>query len=108
MKKIKISNHRNIHYEKNRDKLLQKQHNKCTHFKELVRNYIDLENRLKALEENFIHTNRKKFFSKKLDRYILLCKWHFLVTHYANFLKDSKLKNNGTDIFFLVGIYIEK
>ena len=35
----------------NKEKLLQKQNERYIHFKELVRSYVKLENRLKALEE---------------------------------------------------------
>ena len=50
--KDKLSNQRKIYYEKNREKLLQKQNNRYTNFKELHRSYVDLQNKLKALEEN--------------------------------------------------------
>ena len=44
-----------IYYEKNRDKLLQKQNDyskkRSTDYKELQRSYSELQNRLKALEE---------------------------------------------------------
>ena len=37
---------------KNREKiLLQKQNNRSMHFRDLVVSYVELENRLKALEE---------------------------------------------------------
>ena len=36
-----------------RKKLLQKQNNRSIQFKDLVIPYVELENRLKALEENF-------------------------------------------------------
>ena len=50
--KDKISNQQKIYYEKNRDKiLLQKQNNRCIQFRDLVISYVELENRLKALEE---------------------------------------------------------
>ena len=49
--KDKISNQQKIYYEKNREKiLLQKQNNK-SQFRDLVISYIELENRLNALEE---------------------------------------------------------
>ena len=51
--KDKISNQQKIYYEKNREKiLLQKQNNRGVQFRDLVISYIELENRLKALEEN--------------------------------------------------------
>ena len=53
--KDKISMQQNIYYEKNRDKLLQKQNDyskkRSTDYKELQRSYVELENKLKALEE---------------------------------------------------------
>ena len=53
--KDKISIQQKIYYEKNRDKLLQKQNDyrnkKNTDYKELHRSYAQLENKLKALEE---------------------------------------------------------
>ena len=41
---------------------------------------------------------------KKLNRYILICKWHSLTIHIANFVKDSILKNYGISIFILVDV----
>ena len=52
--KDKISNQQKICCEKNRDKLLQKQNDRYIHFKEIILNYSELENRLKLLEENLI------------------------------------------------------
>ena len=50
--KGKISNQKKIYYEKNREKiLLQKQNNGGIQFRDLVISYVELENRLKALEE---------------------------------------------------------
>ena len=53
--KDKISNEQNIFYEKNRDKLLEKQYDyrnkRNKEFKDLVRSYAELQNKLKALEE---------------------------------------------------------
>ena len=55
--KDKISIQKNIYYEKNRDKLLQKQNDyrnkRNTDFKELHRSYVELQNKLKLMEENF-------------------------------------------------------
>ena len=55
--KDKISNQQKIYYERNRDKLLQKQNNynkkRSTDYKELHRSYVELQNKLKALEEKF-------------------------------------------------------
>ena len=52
--KDKISNQQKIYCEKSREKiLLQKQNNRCIQFRDLVKSYIELENRLKSLEENF-------------------------------------------------------
>ena len=56
--KDKISIEQKIFYEKNRDKIIQKQNDyrnkKNTEFKDLVRSYAELENKLKALEEKFL------------------------------------------------------
>ena len=50
--KDKTSNQQKIYYEKNRDRiLLQKQNNRSIQFRDLVLSYIELENRLKTLEE---------------------------------------------------------
>ena len=50
--KDKISNQQKIYYEKNRDRiLLQKQNNRSIHFGDLVISYVELENRIKTLEE---------------------------------------------------------
>ena len=55
--KDKISMQQKKYYEKNRDKLLQKQNDYSkksrTDYKELQRSYVELQNKLKALEENF-------------------------------------------------------
>ena len=51
--KHKISNQQKIYYEKNREKIvLQKQNSRCIQFRDLVVSYVELENRLKTLEEN--------------------------------------------------------
>ena len=56
--KDKISIQQKIYYDKNRDKLLQKQNDyrnkRNTEFKNLVKSYAELQNKLKALEENHI------------------------------------------------------
>ena len=53
--KDKISKQQKIYYERNRDKLLEKQNNyrmrRNTEFKDLVKSYAELQNKLKALEE---------------------------------------------------------
>ena len=50
--KDKISNQQKIYYEKNRGRiLLQKQNNRSIQFTDLVISYIEIENRLKTLEE---------------------------------------------------------
>ena len=50
--KDKISHQQKLYYEKNREKiLLQKQNNRSIQFGDLVVSYVELENRLKALEE---------------------------------------------------------
>ena len=52
--KDKTSNQQKIYYEKNREKiLLQKQNNRGIQFRDLVISYVELENKLKALEEKF-------------------------------------------------------
>ena len=58
--KIKYQIDRKKTMKKNTDKLLQKQTDRYIHFKELLRNYVDLENRLKALEESFSTNVSKK------------------------------------------------
>ena len=50
--KVKTSNQQQNYYEKYRDKLLQKQNDRYIHFKELLKFYNGLQNRLKALKEN--------------------------------------------------------
>ena len=48
-----MSNEQKIFYEKNREKiLLQKQNNRFIQIRDIVRSYVELENRLKAMEEN--------------------------------------------------------
>ena len=53
--KDKILNQQKIYYEKNRDELLEKQNDyrnkRNTEFKNLVKSYAELQNKLKALEE---------------------------------------------------------
>ena len=49
--KDKISNQQKIYYEKNREKILLQKQNNRSQFRDLVISYIELENRLKALEE---------------------------------------------------------
>ena len=57
--KEKISMQQKIYYEKNKDKLLQKQNDysekRSTDYKELQRSYVELQNKLKALEEKLKH-----------------------------------------------------
>ena len=50
--KDNLSSQLKRHYEKNREKLIQKQNNRFTKFKELHRIFVDLENKLKALEKS--------------------------------------------------------
>ena len=54
--KAKISNQQKVYYEKNRDRLLQKQNDyrnkRNTEFKNLVKSYAEVQNKLEALEEN--------------------------------------------------------
>ena len=42
---------KNKYYGKSREKILQKQNNRYKNFKELHRSYIELENKLKAIEK---------------------------------------------------------
>ena len=49
--KDKISNQQKIYYEKNREKILLQKQNNRSQFRDLVISYIELENRLKTLEE---------------------------------------------------------
>ena len=53
--KDKISNQHKTYYEKNRDKLLQKQNDyskkRSTDYKDLVKSYDEIQNKLKTLEE---------------------------------------------------------
>ena len=53
--KDKISMQQKIYHEKNKDKLLQKQNDyskkRSTDYKDLQRSYVELQNKLKALEE---------------------------------------------------------
>ena len=51
-KKRKISNQKKLFYEKNRDKLLQKQNDRYIHFEELLKNYVEIGNRQKTLEKS--------------------------------------------------------
>ena len=55
--KNKISMQQKIYYEKNREKLLEKQNHyskkRSTDYKELKRSYVELQNKLKTLEEKF-------------------------------------------------------
>ena len=44
---------------KNRDTLLQKQNDRYKNFKRILRCYVDLENNLKALEENLSKNDSK-------------------------------------------------
>ena len=50
-----LSNQQKVYFEKNRNRLLQKQNENYMHFKILLRNYGELENRLKALEDKFLN-----------------------------------------------------
>ena len=45
----KLSNQQKIFYEEIRDKLLQKQNNREMNLKDLLKSYVELENRLNAL-----------------------------------------------------------
>ena len=51
-KKDKISNQQKVYYEKNRDRIILQKHNKRSkQFRDSVVSYVELENRLKTLEE---------------------------------------------------------
>ena len=55
--KDKTSIEQNFSYEKNRDILLEKQNDyrnkRSAEYKELLRSYVELQNKLKAIEESF-------------------------------------------------------
>ena len=62
----KISNQQKINYDKIREKLkLKKQNNRCIQIRDLVRYYVELENKLKAFEEKF-----KKNWLRKSLKYL--------------------------------------
>ena len=58
--KLKISIQQKLYYEKNRDKLIEKQNDyrieRNTFFKDIHRSYVELQIKLKALEEK-VRTN---------------------------------------------------
>ena len=57
----KISNQQKIYFEKNRDEiLLLKQNNSCIQIKDLVKSYVELENRLKTIEEILKNISKKE------------------------------------------------
>ena len=64
IKKYKISIQQKIFYEKNSDKLVQKQNDyrnkKNTDYKELLISYVELKNKLKAKEENLSLNDSEK------------------------------------------------
>ena len=49
--KDKVSNHKIYSMKKNREKLLQKQNDRCVDYKELLTSYVELENKLKMMAE---------------------------------------------------------
>ena len=58
--KDKISNQQKLYYRKITDRiLLQKQNKRCIQFRDLVISYIELENKLKALEEKLKKRTQK-------------------------------------------------
>ena len=61
-KKNEISNQRYIYYEKNEDNLLQKQNGRLLHSKEYVRPYVEMDKRLKALEEMLSINDHQIFY----------------------------------------------
>ena len=72
-KKDKISNQQKISYEKNRDKIIIHQQNKrYIQIKDLIRSYVELENRLKTVEQKADSENNQNFW--KLNLFVLICK----------------------------------
>ena len=62
MKTKNLSKQQKNCYEKNKDKILiQKKNNRCIQFRDLVRSYLESENRLKALEDKADSKNNQKF-----------------------------------------------
>ena len=71
--KDKISNQQKVYYGMNSDKSLPKQNDRYIHFKELLRNYVEYENRLRALVEkieNKYHRKQNRWFLKTQKIYI--------------------------------------
>ena len=59
--KIKYQINKKIIMKKNREKIiLQKQNNRCIQFRDLVISYVELENKLKALEEKVTKNDSEK------------------------------------------------
>ena len=62
------------HYAKNRDKLLQKQNEyrnrRNTVYKDLAKSYVEIQNKIKALEEKLKINNSEKTLKYLLTRYI--------------------------------------
>ena len=56
---IKYQTNEGYVLKKTKDKILQQQNDRYIHFKDLVRSYIELDSRLKAMEKSF-----KMFFKK--------------------------------------------
>ena len=48
-----MSNQQKLYYERNRDNLIPKQNDKYIYFEELLRSYVEFENRLKAVGGKF-------------------------------------------------------
>ena len=80
--KDKISKQQKILYKKNREKiLLQKQNNRCVQTRDLIKSYVELENKLKPWEEkvtinvsekhqkiykrNLFQTTKKEYYHKQ-------------------------------------------
>ena len=55
--KTKINYQVKENYEKNRERLLQKQNDRYIIYKELLKSYVESENKLKTLEERLINFN---------------------------------------------------
>ena len=102
-----ISVQQKIYYEKNRDKLLQKQNDyrnkRYTDYKELLKSYVELQNKIKNIGRKVSYTT-----NRKLNRFVIISKWHSLTTYTVKSVIDLLLKNNGINISLLEDICIEK
>ena len=79
--KTKIKYHFNQNYIRKKVEInFYRNKRRYIHFKDLLRNYVELENRLKAVEGNFLINNSENktdvhYFEgfQKLNRYKLIC-----------------------------------